>query len=283
MKYIYRIVFPNGKSYIGMTNKTPQERLKRHIYQSRVDRKRKLYKAINEINPDSLYVEELECIESDDVSILKKEERKFIKKYDSINNGYNSTKGGEGGNQFFGKDNFFYGKHHKESTKKTLSIKHSGKKLSEETKRKISESCIGNFHTDEYKKRAKEYWTKVKGIKVICNEDKIVFQSISECSEYYNICRSDIRRVCERKRSTAKGKTFNFVGDETEPIKDPRKKPIVCLNNGIEYESTKKACDELNLVFQHVNGVLKGRQKTTKGYKFVYAWQYRAKSESGKV
>ena len=92
----------------------------------------------------------------------------WIKYYDSFNNGYNSTIGGKGGNtyakkteeemkiigqkiskaisgskngnkgQYVGKLNSMYGKHHTEETKRTISKKLKGRKLTEEDKLKKS-------------------------------------------------------------------------------------------------------------------------------------------------
>ena len=103
----------------------------------------------------------------------------FIDKYKSFikdGHGYNATKGGEGflGVRRFGKENYFYGKHHTEETREKMRKNHRdisgeknnfyGKHHTEETKRLISEinkkrymenpeSFKGNYTMSEERKR----------------------------------------------------------------------------------------------------------------------------------
>ncbi len=73
-------------------------------------------------------------------------ENKYIKKYDSIKNGYNIREGGSHGKL-------------SDETKKKISIANTGKKHSEKTKKRISEAkkgeknpMYGKIYSDEYKK-----------------------------------------------------------------------------------------------------------------------------------
>ena len=59
----------------------------------------------------------------------------------------------------------------------------------------------------------------------------------------------------------------DFIGN-IEKI-NPKKK-IRCLNNGVIYESIREAARQLNLYTQNISNVLKGRRKTTGGYRFEY-------------
>ena len=72
-----------------------------------------------------------------------------------------------------------------------------GSKQSEETKRKISESCKGRIMSEETKKKLSEYWIgrtrnsdkykKLKNAKkkIYSIKDDLIFNSCSECAEYY--------------------------------------------------------------------------------------------------
>lgn len=94
MGYIY--IIKNNKNdlvYIGQTKQSIEERFKQHIYAALSGiRKTKLYNAINDIGYTHFYVEKLEECENID---LNRKEIEYIKKYNSYNNGYNSTLGGE--------------------------------------------------------------------------------------------------------------------------------------------------------------------------------------------
>lgn len=86
----------NDKVYIGQTTLSVEERFKTHIKPSTSKRRRnyKIYNAINKYGSENFYYEILE--ENIDISKLDELEIRYIEKYDSYNNGYNSTKGGDG-------------------------------------------------------------------------------------------------------------------------------------------------------------------------------------------
>lgn len=95
---IYRAINKiNGKSYIGLTTLTLGERKHKHWLNSRNPNKNKkqaFYLAIEKYGWDSFEWQEI-C------SALTKEnlmelEKQFIKEYDTFENGYNNTIGGEG-------------------------------------------------------------------------------------------------------------------------------------------------------------------------------------------
>jgi len=95
--YIYKIVFPNNKHYIGQT-KNLKKRLGEHKNCAKKGDTRCLYKALRKYN----MIDTFELIEIDRADIeeeLCKKEMKYIVQFNShyINgNGYNMTNGGEG-------------------------------------------------------------------------------------------------------------------------------------------------------------------------------------------
>ena len=136
---VYRHIFPNGKSYIGITCAKPVSR--RWRGGSGYKGQPKIYNAILKYGWENTEHEIL--VDNVTFSMAKKLERKFIKEYNSIKKGYNITEGGEG-------------------TK--------GKKCSEETKAKISAANKGKPNlngTNNLKKYQKEYgsWNKGKKLK----------------------------------------------------------------------------------------------------------------------
>ena len=92
----------NSRVYIGQTMNRYgyKERWKQHIYQAEHNvHNNKFHNAIRKYGVDNFNKEVLKCIEMNDKAELKKTldilEIKYIEKYDSLNNGYNSTLGGD--------------------------------------------------------------------------------------------------------------------------------------------------------------------------------------------
>lgn len=91
--YIYRIIFPNGRSYIGST-KDFKKRKVSHLSKARRGQGNKIYQAIRDCGEELLRWEVL----MDNVSEKEVEmwEGVFVSFYDSYKDGYNSTKAGQG-------------------------------------------------------------------------------------------------------------------------------------------------------------------------------------------
>lgn len=97
MGYIYKITNQiNGKVYIGQTIKNPQARFTEHKYHARNPQYhgcKYLHSAIAKYGGDKFSIEIVECCPN---KSLDEREVYWIKKYDSYNNGYNLTLGGQG-------------------------------------------------------------------------------------------------------------------------------------------------------------------------------------------
>jgi group I intron endonuclease len=149
---IYCILFPNGKRYIGKTEKDLMTRKKAHKHHSKASN-RFLYNAVKRYGWENLDWIILE--ECDDIDTLNFKEKEWIKKFDSMNGdkGYNLREGGEGGR-------------HTEETKQKISAANKGSKngmcgktpwnkgktLSKEHRRKLSESHMGHVPWNKGKK-----------------------------------------------------------------------------------------------------------------------------------
>jgi len=84
----------NGKVYIGITIRTLKERMDQHLYQSKHGVKYKFQNALNKYGIDCFEWDVVDSANS--IDELKNLEMKYIRQYDSFNNGYNSTRGGDG-------------------------------------------------------------------------------------------------------------------------------------------------------------------------------------------
>lgn len=127
--------------------------------------------------------EAFDIIKIFDIAFSKEElnikEKHYIKQFNSFNNGYNFTIGGDGC--------------------EGRSPWNKGKKdvISEETRNKMREKAKGR----------KGYWEGVKGFKnpntssVICLTTKRIFLTVLEASEYYNIEKTNISKCINGKRN----------------------------------------------------------------------------------
>lgn len=95
--FIYKITNTiNSKSYIGQTIQNVKERFYQHCATkcSKVVSNMAIHRAIKKYGKSNFTVEVIEEIDSTN---LNDRERYWIKYYNSYNNGYNSTKGGQDG------------------------------------------------------------------------------------------------------------------------------------------------------------------------------------------
>ena len=84
----------NGKVYIGLTTQGFMQRKREHICRfNRGERNHKLYQAFRKYGLDNFEFEQL--YEVTDLNELPGIEKQMIRKYDSYNNGYNMTIGGD--------------------------------------------------------------------------------------------------------------------------------------------------------------------------------------------
>lgn len=99
--FIYKITNTiNGKSYIGQTIQNVKERFYQHCVTkcSKAVSNMAIHRAIKKYGKSNFTVEVIEEIDSTN---LNDRERYWIKYYNSYNNGYNSTKGGQDGIKLF--------------------------------------------------------------------------------------------------------------------------------------------------------------------------------------
>lgn len=230
-KYIVYIhTSPSNKKYIGITSQTPDQRWRNGKgykgNQAFINAIKKYgwNNIKHEIIAENLSFEDAGAMEK----LLIAKYRTTEKKY-----GYNITYGGEDG---------WIGVHHTEKAKQKMSIAKKGKpssrkgcKLSDETKRKLSESHKGKYHgkpvdpkkpkpkrkrvqrvlkryfrSEEVRKRMSEAQVKTKK-PVRCIDTGEVFESETEAMKKFNINKTLIGRNCKGKQKTAKGLRFEYV------------------------------------------------------------------------
>lgn len=146
--YIYSITNEiNGHAYIGKTNNLVR-RWKEHCYGH--GGTAILNKAFKKYGIEHFIFDIVAQIPFDSIEelndALNQLEMYYIALYDTLNNGYNATAGGDGTS--------FY--HHSEQTKRKISQSQIGKILSEEHKRKCRVANLGNHHTEKAKEAIRQ-------------------------------------------------------------------------------------------------------------------------------
>lgn len=131
MGALYRLDFPNGKSYVGITSDAAEARFKVHVGKARSPNSWAVHKAINKYGADSVRVVTLAIADSWEYLCLI--ERKAIDVFGTFGKaGYNLTAGGDG----------FRGEH-TQDTKDKISAANKGRVFSKETCALISAAKKG--------------------------------------------------------------------------------------------------------------------------------------------
>lgn len=173
MYKLYKITnLVNGKTYIGITSQSLEQRLSIHISHSR-NPKYPIQYAINKYGSANFNIELLE--ESEDRIYISELEEPTIIKYDSRNNGYNVAVGGIGGN--LGPEAYAkrketirnYTPERKAEHKERLHLRNLGKtketdagRLSQSEKIKGNTFALGLKHSEETKETIRKANKKPK-------------------------------------------------------------------------------------------------------------------------
>lgn len=166
--YIYKITnLLNNKLYIGKTTKTIKQRFKKHImdaFSQKHPRNTKICNALRKYGVENFKIEEVCKCETKEE--LNEREIYYIKYYNTIDDGYNISKGGDGGWTSYHTNKAqkelmkwrkgktyeeIYGKDKAEKIKKLISDGEKGKFVSDDTKEKIRKNSI-QWWKDNYEK-----------------------------------------------------------------------------------------------------------------------------------
>lgn len=182
---IYLIVnLVNNKKYVGQTIQPIERRFKSHFYKGDSP---KLYNALKKYGKSKFKLITLKCIVTTDFDILAKKldesEIFYIQYYDSINNGYNISLGGQRKRKMSdeikkkiseaqkGEKGNMWGKHHPESVKRKISEGVSRTRLQKFNKPVLQYDLDGNFiqEFNSIKEAAKSFGSKRSHIADCCN------------------------------------------------------------------------------------------------------------------
>lgn len=224
----------NNKCYIGFDSNWPKRKIQHKRKHKHLNLK--FYDAIKKYGWDNfsweVLYQSLDCEHT-----LKYMESYFITEYNSFNNGYNMTIGGEGSLGYkhtpeqimknkiknSGKNHYNYGKHLTEETKNKIGKGNSGKlngmygvtpNFTEQHRSRISKSLLGKPKSEEHKLKLKlakqnsnyimSEETRKKIGKNKCKPlilNNIKFNSVKEAAEYYNVHYTTIIRWRNKNES----------------------------------------------------------------------------------
>lgn len=270
--YIYIIKNKiNNKVYIGKTKRSVEIRWKQHI--NSINRKSMqnihLYRAMNKYGVDKFYVETLKHITSNSEENLTKKlnvlEKRYIKKYDSFKNGYNSTLGGDGG---FGRiiseeerkklSELKIGKPHSKEHVKKSALGHKGLKMSKETKAKIKSAHVTPILQYSLDGTFIKEWESIKSA-----TDTIGLKSTSS-----------IQQCLSGKSKQSGGYVWKYKL-QSAPKQKSQKRPVqqYTINDEFVAEFESAADAARNVIDATDNGIIrccKNKQITSGGYRWKY-------------
>lgn len=230
---VYKLTAPNGKVYIGITSRDPKIRwnsgngykYNKHFYDAiqkygwKNIKKDVLYSGLSQ---EDAYRLEIELI-----SKYKSNDREF---------GYNKSSGGESSVRGL----------HWHQSKETIekkSQKMRGRKLTQEQRKKLSESLKGHVSPNKGKHLSEEAKTKISNA---------------------------LKKWNAEHESPNKGRKYKKTQEAILATSRGHYKPVVCVETGIIYESIMYAGIFTNIDNSSISAVCRGKRKSAGGYRWRY-------------
>lgn len=193
MAYIYLITNDiNNKVYVGKTTETISNRYSKHIYDAKNSKDNSaIHMAMRKYGIEHFIVQK---IEECPIDVLSQKEIYWIKYYDSYNNGYNLTPGGDG--QPLYDYDFIY-----ENFQKGLTQKEIAELIGCE-KHTITRA-LKNFNLTEYERQKGKYGNSKKSVvQINLNTNQIInqFPSITAAAQHEGCSVAMMSLVCSGKR-----------------------------------------------------------------------------------
>lgn len=172
-----------------------------------------------------------EVLEECDESLLDERERYYIAKHKPE---YNVTNGGQD----------------------------SLRRYPDEIKKKISQKAKEQWANMSNEEKADRIANNLKGPK----KGHAVSEETRKKLRDFNIGKKQSSETIEKRKETMrKKKSAGYVQTNAS-----HRKKIICIETGEIFESVKEASESLGIRASNISHVLKGRQKTAKGFRFEY-------------
>ena len=216
---VYMHTSPSGKRYVGITSLKPERRWAKGLgyskcpYMSKAIKKYGFENFLHEILYVNLTKEEAE-----------QKEIELIAYYDTTNKnkGYNVELGGNSIGKLSKEQkdklrNCNLGKKHSEETRRKMSESGKRKIFTAEHKKHLSESKMCKFHSDETKEMMRQ--TSQKNVPILQFDKNMNFVykyiSVSEASRKTSVARPNISRCCRGITKRAGGYIWRYADDKS--------------------------------------------------------------------
>lgn len=202
----------NGKVYIGATTKELEERKSDHIQKAKNDSGSYFQEAISTFGPEFFEWKQIDT--ANNIDELAEKERKYIIKYNSRDNGYNSDSGGG-----FKKTVYQYNINTGKCIANYESLEEASKAVSSH------KNCIANTCLGQSKSCKGYYWSynaefdsiksvdlrKKKVLQLDLNGEFInEFVSVADASRANGFSRTCISRCCRGERKQSSGYLWKY-------------------------------------------------------------------------
>lgn len=247
MYTVYKHTCPNGKVYIGITCSDVLERWRN---EGKGYRGQYFYRAIKKYGWENINHEILHTGLTKKEAEMKEIELVQFYKSNQKEHGYNIANGGN-----------CAGKHSLETKKKISESRigeknwNYGKQFSEEHRRKISEAQKGAKNHNYGKHPSEETLKKLREA-----------QKGEKNPMYGKHHSEEMKNALSKQRRGEKNPMYGRTGKD-----NPKSIPVLCVETNVIYPSATVAGQELNLYATHINSVCRGKGKTTGGFRWKYA------------
>ena len=274
---VYVHITPSNKYYVGITKRDTYQRWGKNGYNYKSNKH--FWNAIQKYGWDNIQHE----VVADNLteSEAKNFEILLIKKLESQSpmHGYNITKGGDGG-----------GYNISEESRIKMSQAKKGKNTGSDNvcygispKERMDKDI---YDTWLYKhQHPEDYWYENKRIKIICLNNKEVFNSIEDAAKKYNINSSDICTCCKgklyhagRDKNTGELLSWQYYKDYLNGVKkkERRYKKVRLKNTGEVFNTAKLAGETYGIPSPNITLCCQGKYKRAGKDKEgnPYVWEY---------
>jgi group I intron endonuclease len=268
--FIYKTTnLVNGKIYIGQTiGDRPN-----YIGSGKL-----LKAAINKYGKENFKREILEYC--DNVDHMNEREVIWIARYDSTNQkiGYNLEHGGNGK----GKVNEetkkkMRGRKVSEETIKKMSEAQKGRKVSEEHRKKLSEATKGRKLSEQHRKKLSEVWKGRKHSEETIKKMSEAKQNISEETRKRMSEAAKNRSEEHRKKLSEATKGRKLSEEHIKKMSEAFKIKVIQLtldNLKVKIWGGARDADKFGFHHSAISACCKGKVKTHKGFKWMYLHEY---------
>jgi hypothetical protein len=259
--YIYKIIFPNGKHYIGQTTTSLKQREKEHRKCANQGDTKCLYAALRKYD----MVDTFELIEIDTADTLEElceKEIKYILEYNSYyqnKNGYNMTFGGEGTNGYIFTEEDK--QRASEKTKKYFEIPENRQKQSDSLKKYFEDNPEAREQLSKTKKKYVEDNPDVR--KQMSEIQKKRFENLHEREKQSEKTKKYFEDNPEARENASKITTNYFENPENKKKHSERRKKYFEDNPDAGKEHSKR----LKKYYENPEAIQKNRDRMMKHYK----------------